>query len=128
MKNKRVMVVDDERHMQRLLHFNLEKTGCIVLPAMSGEDALEKAAATTVDLLIVDVMMPGIDGFTTVRKLREVPGYEHLPIIMLTARGQADVREAAAGLGISDFLTKPFSPIELVTRARELIGSDREGL
>ncbi|HSI84619.1 MAG: response regulator [Candidatus Methylacidiphilales bacterium] len=124
MKNKRIMVVDDERHMQRLLNYNLEKTGCVVVQAMSGEEALEKATAATatVDLLIIDVMMPGMDGFATVRKLRELPAYAALPIIMLTARGQADVREAAKGLGISDFFTKPFSPIELTSKVRQLLG------
>lgn len=121
MNQKQILVVDDERHMQRLLQFNLEKTGCKVHTAGSGEDALAFIQKNTVDLVLIDLVMPGMDGFETVGKLRGVPGGENIPVIMLTSRGQAATREQAGDLGVSVFLTKPFSPMELVTEAKKLL-------
>ena len=108
--------------MQRLLQFNLEKTGCIVDTAGSGEEALAAIGKTPVDLVLIDLVMPGLDGFDTVRELRKLPGAEKIPVIMLTSRGQKDTREQAVDLGISTFLTKPFSPVQLITEARRLLG------
>jgi two-component system alkaline phosphatase synthesis response regulator PhoP len=122
MNKKRILVVDDERHMQRLIQFNLEKTGCIVETAASGEAALALIARNPIDLMLIDLVMPGLDGFATVRELRKIPGGSVVPVIMLTSRGQADAREQAEGLGISTFLTKPFSPIELIAEVRKLLG------
>jgi CheY-like chemotaxis protein len=122
MNTKRILVVDDERHMQRLLQFNLEKTGCIVETAGNGEEALALIDKHPVDLLLIDLVMPGLDGFATVRELRNRPSAREIPVIMLTSRGQRDTREQAANLGISMFLTKPFSPVELVSEAKRLLG------
>jgi len=122
MERKRILIVDNERHMQRLLQFNLEKTGSIVETAGSGEAALALLQKNPVDLLLIDLVMPGLDGFGTVRELRNIPQCRDIPVIMLTSRGQVDTREQAAGLGIAVFLTKPFSPIELVAEARKLLG------
>jgi len=122
MEKKRILVVDDERHMQRLLQFSLEKTGCIVETAGSGAEAIEKLRKNPPDLLLIDLVMPGMDGFATVRELRSFTGLTDLPVIMLTSRGQGDVREEAAELGIVSFLTKPFSPIELMGEARRILG------
>ena len=121
MNPKRILVVDDERHMQRLLQFNLEKTGCVVETAGSGEAALEIFDQKSVDLVLIDLVMQTMDGFATVRELRKRPGGRDIPIIMLTSRGQTDTREHAADLGIAVFLTKPFSPIELVAEAKRLL-------
>lgn len=121
MTPKRILVIDDERHMQRLLQFNLEKTGCIVDAAGSGEAALKLFANKPADLVLIDLVMETMDGFDTVRELRKCPGGGDVPIIMLTSRGQTDTREHAADLGIAAFLTKPFSPIELVAEARKLL-------
>ena len=122
MNTKRILVVDDERHMQRLLQFNLQKTGCTVETAGSGAAALEIIDQNPIDLLLIDLVMPGMDGFATVREFRLRPNCREIPVIMLTSRGQADTREQAAELGITTFLTKPFSPIELVTEAKRLLG------
>ncbi|MEI6350949.1 MAG: response regulator [Verrucomicrobiota bacterium] len=121
MNSKRILVVDDERHMQRLLQFNLEKTGCAVETAGSGPAALEIIDAKPIDLMLIDLVMEGMDGFATVRELRKRPHGREIPIIMLTSRGQGDTREEASGLGIAIFLTKPFSPIELVAETRKLL-------
>ena len=79
--------------------------------------------AGPIDLLIIDVVMGDFDGFATLRELRKLPAYIHLPVIMLTARGQSDTRELAEELGVNVFLTKPFSPIELTKWVRSLLGS-----
>jgi len=121
MNTKRILVVDDERHMQRLLQFNLEKAGCSVETAGSGEAALEILQKNPADLLLIDLVMPGLDGFATVRALRSRPEGRDIPVIMLTSRGQDDARSHASDLGISVFLTKPFSPIELVMEAKKLL-------
>jgi CheY-like chemotaxis protein len=121
MSAKRILVVDDERHMQRLIQFNLEKLDCTVQTAGSGTAALESLRSQPVDLLLVDLVMEEMDGFSIVRAVRELPHGKHLPVIMLTSRGQADTRQMAAELGIAAFLTKPFSPIELVNQARKLL-------
>ena len=121
MNSKRILVVDDERHMQRLLQFILEKTGCVVEVAGSGEAALELFDSKPADLVLVDLVMETMDGFTTVRELRKRPAGRDIPIVMLTSRGQSDTRELAADLGIAVFLTKPFSPIELLAEAKKLL-------
>ena len=122
MQPKRILVVDDERHMQRLVQYNLQKTGCLVETAGSGEAALVSMQTHPADLIVIDVMMPGLDGFATVRQLRAMPQFVKTPIIMLTSRGQADIRDQASDLGISLFLTKPFSPLELITETKRLLG------
>lgn len=121
MNPKRILVIDDERHMQRLIQFNLEKIGCQVQTAGSGDAALALLRQSPVDLVLVDLVMPGMDGFAIVRAIRADDQLRHLPVIMLTSRGQADTRSTAADLGISAFLTKPFSPIELVNEAGKLL-------
>jgi DNA-binding response OmpR family regulator len=122
MKKKRILVVDDERHMRRLLQFTLEKTGATVETAGSGAEALDALRATPADLVLLDYLMPGMDGFATVRELRKEPALENVPVIMLTSRGQEDVREQAAGLGIVAYFTKPFSPIELIAKVKTQLG------
>jgi CheY-like chemotaxis protein len=122
MKTKRILIVDDERYMQRLLQFTLEKTGATVESASSGEAALEALRAAPADLVLLDYLMPGMDGFATVRELRKEPALQSVPVIMLTSRGQEDVREQAAGLGIVAYFTKPFSPVELIAEAKKQLG------
>jgi CheY-like chemotaxis protein len=119
---KTILIVDDERHMLCLLQSILRKTGCRLLGAASGEEALRAAAETPVDLALVDVGLPGIDGFETGRRLRGMPGGAGLPIIVLTARGQEHVRRSAEATHATLFLTKPFSPLELRAQVASLLG------
>jgi CheY-like chemotaxis protein len=116
-----ILIVDDEPHMRRLLQFALAKTGARLLLAASGREALAHAAATTIDLIVIDFMMPELDGFATLRELRRDPRYAKLPAIMLTSRGQTELRETAAEVGVEVFLTKPFGPIELTQHVRRLL-------
>lgn len=119
--NPTVLVVDDEPHMRRLLQFALAKTGARLLLAANGREALAQAAANQIDLIVIDFMMPDLDGFATLRELRRDGRYAKLPAIMLTSRGQTELREVAAEVGVDIFLTKPFSPIELTQHVRRLL-------
>lgn len=116
-----MLVVDDEPHMRRLLQFALAKTGASLLLAATGREALAHAAATPVDLVVIDFMMPELDGFATLRELRKDARYARLPAIMLTSRGQTELRGAAAEIGVDVFLTKPFSPTELSQHVQRLL-------
>ena len=117
---KTLLIVDDERHMLHLLQYTLAKTGCRILTAGSGEEAVQLAADLPIDLAVIDVGLPGIDCFETLAILRERPGYATLPALILTARGQADLRTHAEASQVL-FLTKPFSPIELRRQILDLL-------
>ena len=116
-----LLVVDDEPHMRRLLQFALAKTGARVILAANGREALEQARTAAIDLIVIDFMMPDIDGFATLRELRLDPRYAKLPAIMLTSRGQTELRDVAEEVGVDVFLTKPFSPIELAREVQRLL-------
>ena len=119
---KTVLIVDDQRHMVRLIEFTLRPLGCQIVTAASGEEALQTAAVIRIHLLVIDLVLPGIDGFETVREFQGRPEYTELPIVMLTGRGQEKTRHAAAASQIALFLTKPFSPIELRGNVARLLG------
>ncbi|MEI8341347.1 MAG: response regulator [Verrucomicrobiota bacterium] len=122
MQKKRILVVDDERHMQRLLQFTLEKTGAVVQTAGSGQEAIECLRTEPADLVCLDLVMPGMDGFDTVREIRNEPALKDIPVIMLTSRGWDETREKASGLRIVAYFTKPFSPTELIAQAKKILG------
>ena len=117
-----LLVVDDEPHMRRLLQFTLAKTGARLLLAANGREALAHAAASAVDLIVIDFMMPELDGFATLRELRKDPRCAKIAIIMLTSRGQTELKDVAAEVGVDVFLTKPFSPKELTQHVKRLLG------
>lgn len=119
---KVILAADDEKHMLRLLAFNLAKLGYPVKTASSGDEVLRIANEDKIDLLVIDVMMPGRDGFETIRELKKNSAYAELPIIMLTGRGQSSTRDEARELGVSVYLTKPFSPMELQAQVKRLLG------
>lgn len=120
---KRILIVDDENHMVRFTSHVLKKVGADFLHASSGSEALEVLQEEEgVNLMLVDFQMPGLSGVETIQEVRKLPGKEKLPVIMLTARGQASIKDEADGLGVAAFVTKPFSPVELmdiVTRTLE---------
>lgn len=111
----KILVCDDERHIVRLIQVNLEKQGYQVVTAYDGKEGLEKVKAEKPDLLVLDVMMPYMDGFEVLKTLRREPETESLPVIMLTAKAQdKDVFEGYH-YGADMYLTKPFNPMELVS-------------
>jgi CheY-like chemotaxis protein len=118
---KTILVTDDHGHILKLVEFSLEEINCWIETARTGEEAVSKAERMQIDLLVIDVKLPGIDGFETVRRIKSAPKYRDLPVIILTGQGQSDVQSQAAGLGVTAFFTKPFSPNELATTARKLL-------
>src|SRR5271167_1713888 len=105
---KTILVADDHAHILKLVEFSLEEINCWIETARSGEEAVSKAARMQIDLLVIDVKLPGINGFETVRRIKGTTGYSDLPVIVLTGQGQGDVQPQAAGLGVTAFFTKPF--------------------
>ena len=114
----RVLVVEDEIKMASLIRRGLRGEGLAADVAIKGEDALWMAASTTYDVIVLDVMLPGIDGFETCRRLREASIWA--PVLMLTARDAIEDRVAGLDGGADDYLTKPFSFAELLARLRAL--------
>jgi CheY-like chemotaxis protein len=120
-EKKTVLVVDDAAHIRQLLQFGLAKTGCHIELVKSGLEAVKRLETAPVDLLVIDVEMSGMSGFETVREIRKDPRYASLPVIVMTGRGLSRFRQEALSLGISGFMTKPFSPIELAQQVKELL-------
>lgn len=116
-----ILIVDDEPDLVDLVVYNLKKKGFQVAAASNGEDALALIGKDTFDLIVLDWMLPGIQGVELCRMIRSEPGTERIPIIMLTARGEVVDRIRGLDSGADDYLTKPFSPKELVARVRALL-------
>lgn len=113
--SKKVLIVDDEKNIVDILRFNLKKEGFETLEAYDGEQALEMALSQKPDLILLDVMLPKMDGFTVCRKLREKIA---TPILMLTAKEEEVDKVLGLELGADDYITKPFSPRELMARIK----------
>lgn len=118
LKNRTVLVVDDEERMARFIRLNLEHDGFHVIEAYRGAQAIQILRDALPDLILLDVMMPDIDGFEVLRMVREI---STVPVIMLTAKGEEDDRVRGLELGADDYVTKPFSPRELVSRVRAVL-------
>ena len=126
-----ILVVDDEKRMVRFIRLNLEQDGFQVISAYNGTDALDQVRKNLPNMVLLDVMMPDIDGFEVLKKIRLASS---IPVIMLTAKGEEDDRIRGLELGADDYVTKPFSPRELVSRVRavlrrtEMIGGDTSNI
>jgi phosphate regulon transcriptional regulator PhoB len=116
-----VLVVDDERDIRELVRFHLTQEGYAVREAETGEQALEEVARERPGLLVLDLMLPGVDGLEVCRQLRAGEATRTLPIIMLTARAAEVDRVLGLELGADDYVTKPFSPRELLARVRAVL-------
>jgi len=116
--NHLILVVDDEKRMVRFIRLNLEQDGYQVVSAYNGSEALEQVRTTLPNLVLLDVMMPDIDGFEVLKKIREA---NSVPVIMLTAKGEEDDRIRGLEMGADDYITKPFSPRELVSRVKAVL-------
>jgi len=117
-QSRRILIVDDEPRMIHFIRLNLEHDGFEAFEARSGTQALEKMRDILPDLILLDVMMPGLDGFETLRMIREI---STVPVIMLTAKGEEDDRVKGLELGADDYITKPFSPRELISRVHAVL-------
>lgn len=128
MEKKTILVVEDEKAIADILKFNLEREGYLTLAAYDGNDGLRLAQESAPDLILLDVMLPGIDGFEVCKRVRE---NADTPIIMLTAREEETDKVMGLELGADDYITKPFSMRELMARVkanmrRTLSGEERE--
>ena len=117
----KVLVVDDDAFIRRPLEFILREEGFEPFTAVDGDDCLKKVAERRPDLIILDVMMPGRDGFEVCRMLKDDPDLADIPIILLSARGRENDRKKGLMLGAAEFMTKPYSPSDLLRRVRQLL-------
>jgi two-component system KDP operon response regulator KdpE len=118
LRDKLILVVDDEPHMVNFMRMNLELEGARVSSASNGREALERARADMPDVLLLDIMMPEMDGFETLKRLRE---FSQVPVLILTAKDDEDDRVRGLELGADDYISKPFSHRELVSRIRAVL-------
>ena len=118
---KKILVVDDDAELVELISFNLKQAGYTVSTASDGVDAIKKARSLQPDLIVLDVMMPELDGFAVCEILRRDATTTSIPIMMLTAISSELGRMAALGSGATDFVTKPFSPRLLLSRIEDLL-------
>jgi two-component system KDP operon response regulator KdpE len=116
--HRKILVVDDEERMVRFIRLNLEHDGFEVEEAFDSHEAMNKIRETLPDLVLLDVMLPDIDGFELLRMIRE---NQDIPVIMLTAKSEEDDRVRGLELGADDYVTKPFSPRELVSRVKAVL-------
>ena len=114
-----ILVVEDEESIRRFIKINLERAGYIVKEAGSGEEGIEIARRENIDILVLDIMLPGMDGFETCKILRNE--FPNLGIIMLTAKTQDVDKIMGLEYGTDDYMTKPFNPMELVLRIKSLV-------
>ncbi len=121
-----VLVVDDEADLAELVSYNLSREGFAVESASDGREALTKIRDKKYDLLILDLMLPGIQGMELCRLLRKDPATAGLPIIMLTAKGEEVDKVLGLEMGADDYITKPFSPRELIARVKAVLRRSRE--
>jgi len=123
--SKTVLIVDDEEYIVTSLEYVMKSAGYEVVVAYDGEQAIEKIKATAPDLLILDVMMPKLDGFEVCEKIRANPLWESIRIIMLTAKGRDSERDKGISLGADAYMTKPFSTRDILERVTELLGDSK---
>lgn len=132
MSKETVLIVDDEEDILELIKYNLKNEGYLVLTAQTGEEAIKIARQSAPDLMVLDLMLPGIDGLEVTRYLRNNEQTKELPIVMLTAKGEETDIVTGLELGANDYISKPFSPKVLVARIRSILrrrkkGKDPEG-
>ncbi|NCO34227.1 MAG: two-component system response regulator [Armatimonadetes bacterium CG2_30_59_28] len=118
---RKILVTDDEMPVVRIIKTNLELEGFQVVTAFNGEEALSQVQTEKPDLVILDVMMPKMDGWEVLARLKGDPATEDLPVVMLTALSQIEDMDRGARLGNDCYLTKPFDPTELISMVRRLL-------
>ncbi|HAD81916.1 MAG: hypothetical protein A2509_02800 [Candidatus Edwardsbacteria bacterium RIFOXYD12_FULL_50_11] len=123
---KKIMVVDDEPYIARVIKFKLEQEGYTVISANDGQSGLQKIKEEKPDMVLLDVMMPGLSGYEVCQKIREDAELAGIPVVILTAKGQERDREQGLSMGASDYITKPFSPNRLLELVKSMIGDAKQ--
>jgi DNA-binding response OmpR family regulator len=121
MAKERILIVEDDKNISKLVKYNLEKADYECLTASSGEKALQVLKSHPVELMILDIMLPEMNGFDVCRSVKQEPSLKSIPIIMLTAKGEETDRIVGLELGADDYIVKPFSPRELVLRVKAIL-------
>ena len=121
MAKENILVVDDEEDILELLTYNLTREGYQVTGALTGEDALKKIRSRDFDLIVLDLMLPGMDGLEVTKRLKNDPKAQNIPILMLSAKGEEADIVTGLELGADDYITKPFSPRVLIARIRAVL-------
>ncbi|MGM0375289.1 MAG: response regulator [Bacteroidota bacterium] len=115
MAKKTVLIVDDSESIREVVNFTLQNEGYDVLVAVDGEDALQYLDGRPLDIIITDLHMPNVDGLELIRKVREMDGYKHIPILFLTTESQASKKMEAKQAGATGWIIKPFVPAKLLS-------------
>jgi two-component system alkaline phosphatase synthesis response regulator PhoP len=121
MEQKRILIADDEEDVVTTLQFTLEKEGYHCLTAYDGKEALDKAKRENPDLILLDIMMPKMNGYEVARLLKFDERYKHIPIVMLTARTQEKDKEVGHETGADMYITKPFEMDDLVSTVHNIL-------
>lgn len=121
MQKKEILIVEDDKNISKLIKFNLEKEGFDAFAVPNGEEALEHLKRFFPDLIILDIMLPKINGFDVCRSIKQDPKLKNIPVIMVTAKGEEVDRVVGLELGADDYIVKPFSPRELVLRVKAIL-------
>jgi CheY-like chemotaxis protein len=119
---KRILICDDDPVILRLLEVNLELEGYSVLAAHNGQEAIEIATAEKPDLVILDIMMPKLDGYQTAERLKAQDETKDIPVVFVSAKAQLSDIEKGKSYGVADYLTKPFDPSDLLEIVERLVG------
>jgi len=123
-----ILIVDDEEDIVELIKYNLENEGYAVLTALSGEQAIKTAKQSRPDLIVLDLMLPGIDGLEVTKYLKSSEKTNHIPIVMLTAKGDESDIVIGLEMGANDYISKPFSPKVLIARIRAILRSRKKNM
>lgn len=126
MAHERILIVDDEEDILQLMRYNLEKEGYAILSSTSGEDALLSARRERPHLIILDLMLPGVDGIEVCKQLRQEQATAEVPILMVTAKSEETDIILGLEVGADDYITKPFSPKVLIARVRAILRRSRK--
>lgn len=120
--SKKIVLAEDEPQIARLIEFKLKKEGYSVTWKENGEEALKAIKADKPDLILLDIMMPVMDGYEVLRRLKEDENLKSIPVVMLTARAQEKDVVKGINMGAEDYITKPFHPAELLARVKRILG------
>ncbi len=126
MNKGKILVVDDEVNITQILEFSIGSEGYEVITAANGEEAVDKARREQPDLIILDIMMPKIDGYEACRILKSNPLTKSIPVVLLTAKGRDIDRRLGFEVGATDYIVKPFSPNKLIDRIHELLSCSKK--
>jgi len=123
---KKIVLAEDEPQIARLVEFKLKKEGYQVVSKGNGEEALAAIKAEKPDLILLDVMMPVMDGYEVLRRVKEDENLKNIPVVMLTAKAQERDVVKGIDLGADDYITKPFHPAELLARVKKILGREKD--